>query len=150
MSEEKDKEGHYLPDEKRLTRFGRKLRSTSLDELPELFSILKGDMSIVGPRPLLIEYLPYYTEIERKRHKVRPGLTGLAQVEGRNYLSWDERLKKDVAYVEQISFWLDCKIIVKTFINVIRQKGVAEDTSNIEGNLANIRRELYKKEEKGA
>ena len=150
MSEEKDQEGHYLPDEKRLTRFGRKLRSTSLDELPELFSILKGDMSIVGPRPLLIEYLPYYTEIERKRHKVRPGLTGLAQVEGRNYLSWDERLKKDVAYVEQISFWLDCKIIVKTFINVIRQKGVAEDTSNIEGNLANIRRELYKKEEKGA
>lgn len=150
MSEEKDKEGRYLPDEKRLTRFGRKLRSTSLDELPELFSILKGDMSIVGPRPLLIEYLPYYTEIERKRHKVRPGLTGLAQVEGRNYLSWDERLKKDVAYVEQISFWLDCKIIVKTFINVIRQKGVAEDTSNIEGNLANIRRELYKKEEKGA
>ena len=150
MSEEKDKEGHYLPDEKRLTRFGRKLRSTSLDELPELFNILKGDMSIVGPRPLLIEYLPYYTEIERKRHKVRPGLTGLAQVEGRNYLSWDERLKKDVAYVEQISFWLDCKIIVKTFINVIRQKGVAEDTSNIEGNLANIRRELYKKEEKGA
>lgn len=150
MSEEKDKEGHYLPDEKRLTRFGRKLRSTSLDELPELFSILKGDMSIVGPRPLLIEYLPYYTEIERKRHKVRPGLTGLAQVEGRNYLSWDERLKKDVVYVEQISFWLDCKIIVKTFINVIRQKGVAEDTSNIEGNLANIRRELYKKEEKGA
>ena len=150
MSEEKDKEGHYLPDEKRLTRFGRKLRSTSLDELPELFNIIKGDMSIVGPRPLLIEYLPYYTEIERKRHKVRPGLTGLAQVEGRNYLSWDERLKKDVAYVEQISFWLDCKIIVKTFINVIRQKGVAEDTSNIEGNLANIRRELYKKEEKGA
>ncbi len=150
MSEEKDKEGHYLPDEKRLTRFGRKLRSTSLDELPELINILKGDMSIVGPRPLLIEYLPYYTEIERKRHKVRPGLTGLAQVEGRNYLSWDERLKKDVAYVEQISFWLDCKIIVKTFINVIRQKGVAEDTSNIEGNLANIRRELYKKEEKGA
>lgn len=150
MSEEKDKEGNYLPDEKRLTTFGRKLRSTSLDELPELFSILRGDMSIVGPRPLLVEYLPYYTETERKRHQVRPGLTGLAQVEGRNYLSWDERLKKDVTYVEHISFWLDCKIIVKTFVGVIGQKGVAENTNNIEGNLADIRRELHKKEEKGA
>ncbi len=149
MSEEKDENGNYLPDEKRLTTFGKLIRRTSLDELPELFNILKGDMSIVGPRPLLVEYLPYYTKIEGKRHQVRPGLTGLAQVEGRNYLSWDERLKKDVVYVEQMSFLLDCKIIIKTFISVIGQKGVAEDTRNIEGNLAKIRSEQYKKEEKG-
>ena len=109
MTDEKDEEGNLLPDEIRLTRFGKLLRSTSLDELPELFNILKGDMSIVGPRPLLVSYLPYYTEKEKHRHDVRPGLTGLAQVKGRNYIAWDERFKIDVEYVENLSFVFNYK-----------------------------------------
>lgn len=139
MTSEKDEFGELLPDEKRLTRFGRMLRSTSLDELPELWNILKGDMSIVGPRPLLKEYLPFYTEREKKRHSIRGGLTGLAQVSGRNYLPWDERLEKDVQYVENVSFLLDCKILKDTVMAVLRHKDIAVDTDKIEGNLAELR-----------
>ena len=102
MTDKRDEKGNLLPDSERLTKFGSMLRSTSLDELPEMFNILKGDMSLIGPRPLLVEYLPYYTEEERLRHSVRPGLTGLAQVSGRNYLAWDKRLARDVEYVNHI------------------------------------------------
>lgn len=118
MTCEKDAEGNLLPDEQRLTRYGKILRSTSLDELPELINILKGDMSIVGPRPLLVEYLPYYTDEERCRHDVRPGLTGLAQVNGRNTISWDQKLAFDVKYVSAISFLNDLKILFKTVLKV--------------------------------
>ena len=138
MTCEKDADGNLLPDEKRLTKYGKFLRSTSLDELPELLNILVGDMSIVGPRPLLPEYLPYYTEEERCRHNVRPGLTGLAQVNGRNFVQWDQRLSFDVDYVKGISFWKDCDILFRTFLNVLIRKDVAVDTAN-EGNLAKIR-----------
>lgn len=131
MSNETDDDGNLLPDEMRLNEFGRKLRSTSLDELPELINILKGDMSFVGPRPLLVRYLPYYKNAERVRHSVRPGLTGLAQVNGRNTLGWDERLKFDIKYVEKISFSIDMIIIIKTIINVLSHKGVV-DAGNYE------------------
>lgn len=139
MTDERDENGKLLPDRVRLTRFGKFLRSTSLDELPELFNVLKGDMSIVGPRPLLVEYLSFYTSEEKLRHKVRPGITGLAQISGRNYLSWDKRLQKDVEYVRNCSFSLDLKICLKTVIKIISRADVAEDTSIIEGNLADIR-----------
>ncbi|MET3557546.1 lipopolysaccharide/colanic/teichoic acid biosynthesis glycosyltransferase [Streptococcus rupicaprae] len=128
MTDEKDSEGNLLPDSIRLTPFGKLLRSTSLDELPELINILKGDMSIVGPRPLLIKYLPYYTEEERVRHSVRPGLTGLAQVNGRNHLNWDQRLGLDVTYVKECSFLLDLKILFKTFVKVIKRSDIASGT----------------------
>ena len=124
MSNERGHDGNLLPDNKRLTKFGQFLRKTSLDELPSLFNVLKGDMSLVGPRPLLIKYLPYYTKRERIRHNVRPGLTGLAQVSGRNNLDWGERLEKDVEYVESLSFFLDVKIIVKTIAIVLLRKNV--------------------------
>ncbi len=124
MTDERDENGDLLPDSVRLTKFGKLLRSTSLDELPELFNILNGDMSIVGPRPLLIEYLPYYTEIERLRHSVRPGLTGLSQINGRNVLGWNERLVTDVDYVKNISFIGDIKIILETIIKVLRRDGI--------------------------
>lgn len=124
MSNEKDKEGKLLEDSKRLTKFGRILRSTSLDELPELFNILKGDMSIVGPRPLAVQYLPYYTENERRRHLVRPGLTGLAQVNGRNGLSWEERFRYDLEYIEHITILGDLKIILKTFFKVFKREDI--------------------------
>ena len=124
MTNEKDENGELLPNEKRLTSFGRKLRSTSLDELPEIFNILKGDMSIVGPRPLLVKYLPRYNEEQKHRHDVRPGLTGYAQVNGRNALSWEEKFKLDVDYVNRITFRRDVSIIVKTFVNVIRREGI--------------------------
>ena len=114
MTDAKDENGELLPDEERLTSFGKKLRSTSLDELPELFNIFKGDMSIVGPRPLMVSYLPLYNEFQKHRHDVRPGLTGLAQISGRNLLSWKERFEKDISYVENISFTLDMKIIFNT------------------------------------
>lgn len=119
-----DENGEPLPDEDRLTKFGKFLRSTSLDELPELINIIKGDMSIVGPRPLLVEYLDYYTEEERLRHSVRPGLTGWAQVNGRNVTPWDERLQQDVYYVNNISFTLDLKILFKTVFKVIKKSDI--------------------------
>ena len=126
MTNEKDKNGEYLPDELRLTPYGRFLRRTSLDELPELINIWKGDMAIVGPRPLLVRYLPFYTERERKRHLVRPGLTGLAQISGRNSLAWNSRLDLDVNYVENMSFLGDVRIILKTVGKVIRHENVVD------------------------
>lgn len=129
MTNEKDESGNLLPDEKRLTKFGKFLRSTSLDELPGLFSILIGKMSIVGPRPLLVEYLPLYNETQKKRHLVRPGLTGLAQVNGRNAISWEERFELDVKYVNKITFWQDFKIIIKTFFKVLKRSDINSDNS---------------------
>lgn len=139
MTDERDEKGELLPDEARLTKFGRLLRSTSLDELPELWNIFKGDMSLIGPRPLLVSYLPYYTEEESLRHTVRPGLTGLAQVSGRNFLDWDKRLQKDAEYVRNLSFWMDLKILWMTVAVVFKRENVAVDTNRIEGNLAQIR-----------
>ena len=139
MTDACDAYGELLPDELRLTRFGRFLRSTSLDELPELWNIFKGDMSIVGPRPLLVEYLPYYTEEERHRHDVSPGLTGLAQVNGRNNLSWEEKFAYDLEYVENISFAMDIRIVVLTIFKVLCQSDVQVDTQLSEGNLAKNR-----------
>ncbi|HJA91864.1 MAG TPA: sugar transferase [Candidatus Eisenbergiella merdipullorum] len=141
MTDERDENGQLLPDSVRLTPFGKFLRSTSLDELPELFNIFKGDMSIIGPRPLLVSYLPWYTQEERLRHTVRPGLTGLAQVSGRNFLDWDRRLAKDVEYVKNLSFAMDLKVLFLTVKAVFDRSGVAEDTAASEGNLAQIRKE---------
>lgn len=124
MTDKRGLDGNLLPDEERLTSFGRTLRSTSLDELPELWNIFKGDMAIVGPRPLLVEYLPYYTEKEAHRHDVRPGLTGWAQVNGRNVTPWDERLQQDIDYVEQCGFLLDCRIIAKTILKVVKRSDI--------------------------
>jgi len=124
MTDVKDLEGNFMPDSVRLTKFGKMLRSTSLDELPELWNILRGDMSIVGPRPLLIQYLPLYNERQRRRHNVRPGLTGLAQVSGRNAISWEEKFELDVHYVEHQSFLNDCALIAKTFKQVIARDGI--------------------------
>ena len=139
MSDQKDKNGNPLPDEKRLGSFGKSLRATSLDELPELFNILKGDMSIVGPRPLLVRYLPLYNKRQHKRHKVRPGLTGYAQVHGRNQSLWKERLEQDVWYVEHISFWGDLKILLSTIKIVAKRKGISSETcatmEEFQGNL---------------
>lgn len=126
MTDERDGDGNLLPDEVRLTKFGRVLRSTSLDELPELWNILKGDMSIVGPRPLAVSYLPYYTEEERRRHDILPGLTGMAQVHGRNGLSWEEKFAYDLEYVDHISFWLDVKIILLTVKKVFSREGIGQ------------------------
>ena len=135
MTDKRDEKGNLLPDSERLTKFGSMLRSTSLDELPEMFNILKGDMSLIGPRPLLVEYLPYYTDEERLRHSVRPGLTGLAQVSGRNYLAWDKRLARDVEYVNHISFIMDVRIIIKTIMVVFKKEDVSVDTNVVEGYL---------------
>lgn len=140
MTNERDENGELLPDDMRLNKFGKFLRSTSLDELPELINILKGDMSIVGPRPLLVEYLSYYTTEERIRHCVRPGLTGWAQVNGRNSVDWDTRFKLDVHYVKNISVVLDIKIIFLTIKKVLVRSDVAEDTNKTEGNFAEIRK----------
>lgn len=126
MSNKKDKDGKLLPDAVRLNRYGRILRKTSLDELPELVNILKGDMSIVGPRPLLVEYLPYYTEEERHRHDIRPGLTGLAQVEGRNFITWEKIFYFDIYYLKQISFALDIKVLLKTIEKVFFQADIED------------------------
>lgn len=139
MTDARDENGELLPDSVRLTRFGSLLRKTSLDELPELWNIFKGDMSLIGPRPLLVSYLPWYTEREKLRHTVRPGLTGLAQVSGRNYIEWDKRLEKDVEYVEHLSFAMDMKIFFKTIQVLFAEEDVAVDTDVVEGNLAEIR-----------
>ena len=147
MSNAKDKEGNLLPDSVRLNKYGKFLRATSLDELPELLNILKGDMSIVGPRPLLVEYLPYYTEEERQRHNVRPGLTGLAQVSGRNNLEWDRRFQLDLEYIRNISLVSDIKIILLTIKKVFVKSDVSEDTSKSEGNFAEIRRKQQEQNE---
>ena len=141
MTDAREEKGELLPDSVRLTKFGKFLRATSLDELPELFNILKGDMSIIGPRPLLVSYLPYYTERERLRHSVRPGLTGLAQVSGRNFLDWDKRFLKDVEYVEHLTFGMDLKVLWMTVQTVLgHTEEVAEDTNAAEGNFAEIRK----------
>ena len=129
MTDEKDAVGNLLPDEIRLTKFGKILRSTSLDELPELFNIMKGDMSIIGPRPLLVEYLPRYNEEQRHRHDVRPGLSGLAQVNGRNAISWEDKFQYDVEYVRNISFLGDCRIVFQTIKNVIKRDGISAEGS---------------------
>lgn len=123
MTNERDDNNVLLPDEVRLTKFGRLLRATSLDELPELFNILKGDMSIVGPRPLEVYFLPYYNELEKHRHDIRPGLTGLAQVNGRNNLTWEQRFEYDLRYIKQMSFFNDVKIIIQTIIQIIKKEG---------------------------
>ncbi|MBR6134412.1 sugar transferase [Candidatus Saccharibacteria bacterium] len=126
MTDEKDKKGKLLPDEKRLTKFSKLLRSTSLDELPELFNILKGDMSFIGPRPLLVEYIPYYTKSEKHRHDVRPGLTGLAQANGRNLVGWNKRLKLDLDYVNQVTLKQDLSIILSTISIVFKRSGISD------------------------
>ena len=129
MTDEKNADGEPLPDEVRLTDFGKKLRSTSIDELPELLNIIKGDMAIVGPRPLLVKYLPWYTDEQRKRHSVRPGLTGYAQVNGRNTVNWDNNFKMDVDYVSRITFVGDIKIILQTVGKVFKREGISSETS---------------------
>ena len=144
MTDERDENGNLLPDEVRLTKFGKMLRATSLDELPEAFNIIKGDMSVIGPRPLLVEYLPYYSEEERHRHDVRPGLSGLAQVNGRNFIGWDHRLAFDLEYVEKITFWSDIQIILKTVGKFIKKQDIAVDTNKVEPNFAAERREKMK------
>lgn len=129
MTDEKDENGNLLPDEDRLPAFGKKLRSTSLDELPELFNILKGDMSIIGPRPLLVRYLPRYNEFQRHRHDVRPGLTGLAQTHGRNAITWEKKFEYDVEYVQNLSFALDLKILAATVRAVLKREGISSEGS---------------------
>ncbi len=129
MTDKKDKDGNLLPDEERLTAFGKKLRSSSLDELPELFNILKGDMSIIGPRPLLVRYLPRYNEFQRHRHDVRPGLTGLAQTHGRNAITWEKKFEYDVEYVNNVSFLLDVKIFLATVRAVLKREGINSENS---------------------
>ncbi len=129
MTDERDKNGELLPDSVRLTKFGKFLRSTSLDELPELFNILKGDMSIIGPRPLLVQYLPLYNEHQKRRHEVRPGLSGLAQVSGRNAISWEDKFNLDVAYVDKVSFIGDWKIIFLTIKKVFVREGINSETA---------------------
>ena len=124
MTDEKDKNGNLLPDKDRLTKFGRFLRSTSLDEIPELWNVLKGEMSLVGPRPLLVSYLSKYNKYEKRRHEVRPGITGWAQINGRNNTTWADRFKNDIYYVENLSFMLDIKIIIQTFLKVVRRKDI--------------------------
>ena len=129
MTDDKDAEGNLLPDEVRLTNFGKKLRSTSLDELPELFNILKGDMAVVGPRPLLVRYLPRYNAHQARRHEVRPGFTGYAQVNGRNSITWEDKFDKDVYYVDHVSFLGDWKIVFRTVMTVLKREGICSDTS---------------------
>ena len=146
MDNRKNKEGELLPDEVRLNKYGRFLRATSLDELPELANILKGDMSIIGPRPLMVRYLDYYTEEERKRHNVRPGLSGYAQVHGRNNVSWSERMKMDIYYAEHISFGMDVKILIDTLPMVLKREGISiEDMIDFD----DFRKMQWEEERKG-
>ena len=148
MSNKKDQNGKLLSDEERLTRYGRLLRSMSLDELPELINIIKGDMAIIGPRPLLIEYLPWYTPEEHRRHDVRPGLTGWAQVNGRNNLDWDKRFETDLFYVDHLSFIFDIKIFLLSIKKVLTHEDVVENTRAVEPNFATQRREQLQEMEK--
>lgn len=147
MSNKKGRDGKLLSDSERLNAYGKVLRATSLDELPELINIVFGHLSCIGPRPLLPEYLPWYTEEERHRHDVRPGLTGLAQVSGRNNVEWDRRFQLDVEYVRNISFINDIKIVLLTIKKVLEKSDVSEDTSKSEGNLAEIRRKQKEQNE---
>lgn len=140
MTDERDENGCLLPDEVRLTKFGKALRATSLDELPEVFNILKGEMSLIGPRPLTVQYLPYYSEEERHRHDVKPGLSGLAQVNGRNYIDWDKRLAFDVQYVNRITFFNDLQIIFQTALKFVKKEDIAVDSNKVEPNFAEERR----------
>lgn len=142
MTDERDEKGELLPDEIRLTGFGKLIRSTSLDELPELFNILKGDMSLIGPRPLLVRYLPWYTEEERHRHDVRPGLTGLAQVNGRNALGWEDRFRYDLMYVNHLTFLMDLKILGMTVGKVLKRSGTL---SGADQTVADF--DVYRKEQ---
>ena len=138
MTDERGTDGNLLPDKERLTKVGKFVRSTSIDELPQLINVLKGDMALIGPRPLLVRYLPYYTKCEKKRHFVRPGITGLAQVNGRNNLDWNTKLEMDVHYVEKLTFCLDLKIIYLTIYKVIKREGVVVDKKE---NYLDIERE---------
>ena len=140
MTDERDAEGNLLPDKDRITPIGRVIRKLSIDELPQLINVLKGDMAFIGPRPLLPEYLPWYTEKERLRHTVRPGMSGWAQVNGRNNLSWDEKLALDVYYVEHLTLWMDVKVILKTIVNVIQHKDVNVIPGARLGKLDDVRR----------
>lgn len=144
MTDARDEKGELLPDEQRLTRFGKTLRATSLDELPELWNILNGDMSLIGPRPLLVRYLPYYTQEERKRHNVRPGLTGLAQVNGRNALGWEERFAYDLEYVNHVSFGMDLKIIFMTVSKVLKRSGTLSGADQIVADFDEYRKKQGK------
>ena len=149
MTNALDDQGNLLPDQNRTAGIGRFVRKTSMDELPEFLNVLKGDMSIVGPRPLLVKYLPYFTEREKKRHDVKPGITGLAQINGRNLLTWDERLEMDVKYVENSSTWLDTKILFLTVVNVIRQKDVLAVSSETVPDFDDYRKDQLKKNKIG-
>lgn len=139
MNNKKDENGKLLSDGERLTTIGKLVRKTSLDELPQLINIIKGDMSFIGPRPLLIRYLPYYSEAEKKRHSIKPGITGLAQISGRNILNWDDRLRKDIEYVENLDFSLDFKIFIKTIQKVITSKDVVVNPNSVIQDLDAIR-----------
>ncbi|WP_346243616.1 sugar transferase [Shouchella clausii] len=147
MTNKRDKNGVLLPDKERITRFGKFLRATSLDELPELINIIKGDMSFIGPRPLLIEYLPLYNETQKQRHNVRPGLSGLAQVSGRNSISWEEKFDIDVKYVNNACFSLDCKILFLTIIKVFMREGIDFDTGKTSNRFAGSKVPTEKKGE---
>lgn len=146
MTDKRDENGKLLPDDVRLTKFGRALRKTSLDELPELFNILKGDMSIVGPRPLLVEYLPYYTEEEHHRHDVRPGLSGLAQIHGRNALTWEEKFAYDLKYVANIAFLCDIRVVFQSIVKVVKREGILVGKQHKVGRLDCERAKMVIKE----
>jgi len=146
MTDERDANGNLLPDKDRITTVGKIVRKTSLDELPQLINVLKGDMALIGPRPLLPEYLPYYTEREQLRHTVRPGISGWAQVNGRNNLSWNEKLTLDVYYVEHLTLWMDIKVILKTIVNVIQHKDVNVIPGARLGKLNDVRRREVNKQ----
>lgn len=148
MTDARDEDGNLLPDEERLTKFGKLLRSTSLDELPEIFNIIRGDMSLIGPRPLLVEYLPYYTKEEMRRHDVRPGLTGLAQVNGRNTISWEKKFEYDLKYVDHITFLSDAAILLKTVIKVIDRSDIRVGNEFVAGKFIDQRKDMLRKNEK--
>lgn len=147
MTDERDTEGNLLPDKDRITPIGRVIRKLSIDELPQLINVLKGDMAFIGPRPLLPEYLPWYTEKEKLRHTVRPGMSGWAQVNGRNNLSWDEKLALDVYYVEHLTLWMDITVILKTIVNVVQHKDVNVIPGMRLGKLDDVRRREANKQQ---